>query len=121
MRSESEITVIYDGLCEFCEQSLTWVRQRTTLKALAFQSADLSPYNLTTEQCAQQVYVIAQGQTMGGAAGIAYLLEHRGNKVLSKVITFSGPLGRAGYRWVASHRNSWLIKLATRVLKRLNS
>lgn len=113
--------MIYDGLCDFCEQSLTWVQQRITVNALAFQSADLSPYNLTGEQCAQQVYVIAQGQTLGGAAAIAYLLKRRGNKVLSKVIALSGPLGRAGYRWVASHRNSLLIKLATKALQRRNA
>jgi predicted DCC family thiol-disulfide oxidoreductase YuxK len=113
--------VIYDGLCEFCEQSLSWVRQRAALNALAFQSTDLSPYNLTTEQCARQVYVIAQGQTLGGAAAIAYLLKRRGNKILSRVITFSGPLGRAGYRWVAAHRNSLLIKIVTKLLKRLNA
>ena len=116
----SQITVIFDGQCEFCQQSVTWIQRKLVITALPFQSSDLSSFNLTPEQCAQQVYVISDGSTYGGAAAIAFLLKRRGNRIQSGLITASGPAGRAGYRWIASHRNSWPVKLATKVLTRLN-
>ena len=116
----NQITVIYDGQCEFCLQSVTWIQRNLELTALPFQTADLTPFHLTREQCAKQVYVISEGTTYGGAAAIAFLLKHRGNRVQSALISLSGGLGRAGYRWIASHRNSWPVKYATKVLAFLN-
>ena len=116
----NQITVIFDGECQFCKQSVKWINRKLKITALPFQTADLVPFNLTREQCAKQVYVIAEGKTYGGADGIAFLLKQRGNKVQSGLITASGGIGRAGYRWIASHRNSWLVKLATRLLTYLN-
>jgi len=87
---------------------------------MPFQTSDLAPFNLTKEQCAKQVYVVSQGVTYGGAAAIAYLIKRRGNRIQSGLITASGPIGRAGYRWIASHRNSIPVKLATRLLRYLN-
>ena len=116
----NQITVIFDGECEFCRQSVTWISRKLEITALPFQSADLSAFNLTREQCAKQVYVISEGTTHGGAAAIAFLLKHRGNRVLSALISLSGGIGRAGYRWIASHRNSWPVKVATKVLIFLN-
>ena len=116
----NQITVIYDGECEFCKQSVTWIQRKLTVRALPFQRSDLTPFNLTHEQCAKQVYVIAGDATYGGAAAIAYLLKQRGNRLLWLKIKMSGPLGRAGYRWIASHRNSIPVKLATRLLSYLN-
>ena len=55
-----------------------------------------------------------------GADAIKYLLKKRGNKVGAMLLGATGNVGRAGYRWVASHRNSLLIKLATRILTQLN-
>ena len=116
----SQITVIFDGQCHFCQQSVTWIARKLTITALPFQTSDLAPFNLTKEQCAKQVYVISQGITYGGAAAIAFLLKRRGNRIQSGLITASGPLGRAGYRWIASNRNSIPVKLATRLLQYLN-
>ena len=116
----SQITVIFDGQCHFCQQSVTWIARKLTITALPFQTSDLAPFNLTKEQCAKQVYVISQGTTYGGAAAIAFLLKRRGNRIQSGLITASGPIGRAGYRWIASHRNSFPVKLATRLLQYLN-
>ena len=114
------ITVIFDGECEFCRQSITWIQNKLQVDALAFQTADLAPFNLTREQCAKQVYVISDGSTYTGADAIAFLLKHRGNRVQSGLITASGEIGRAGYRWIASHRNSWPVNLATKILTFLN-
>jgi predicted DCC family thiol-disulfide oxidoreductase YuxK len=116
----SQITVIFDGDCEFCQQSATWIARKLTITALPFQTSDLAPFNLTKEQCAKQVYAVSQGTTYGGAAAIAFLLKRRGNRIQSGLITASGPIGRAGYRWIASHRNSWPVRLATKVLTFLN-
>jgi predicted DCC family thiol-disulfide oxidoreductase YuxK len=116
----SQITVIYDGQCEFCQQSVTWIQRTLEITALPFQTSDLSSFNLTREQCAKQVFVISAGSTYGGAAAIAFLLKRRGNRIQSGLITASGGIGRAGYRWIASHRNSWPVKLATKVLTFLN-
>ena len=116
----NQITVIFDGQCVFCQQSVTWIARKLTVTALPFQTSDLTPFNLTKEQCAKQVYVVSDGVTYGGAAAIAFLLKRRGNRIQSGLITASGPIGRAGYRWIASHRNSIPVKLATRILQYLN-
>ena len=116
----SQITVIFDGQCHFCQQSVTWIARKLTVTALPFQTSDLAPFNLSKEECAKQVYVVSQGVTYGGAAAIAFLLKQRGNRIQSGLITASGPIGRAGYRWIASHRNSWPVRLATRILTFLN-
>jgi predicted DCC family thiol-disulfide oxidoreductase YuxK len=116
----STITVIFDGDCEFCQQSVTWIQQKLAVNAIAFQTADLQPFNLTKEQCAKQLYVISGSHTYAGADAIRYLLNQRGNKVSANMLRFTGSFGRAGYRWVASHRSSWVIKVATRVLHLLN-
>lgn len=116
----SQITVIYDGECEFCRQSVSWIHRKLPITALPFQTADLSDFNLTREQCAKQVYVLSEGTRYGGAAAIAFLLKRRGNRVQSTLIMISGPIGRSAYRWIASHRQSWPVKLATKVLTFLN-
>jgi predicted DCC family thiol-disulfide oxidoreductase YuxK len=116
----NQITVIFDGQCEFCQQSVTWIQRKLVIIALPYQTSDLAPFNLTKEQCAKQVYVISTGITYGGAAAIAFLLKRRGNRIQSGLITASGPMGRASYRWIASHRNSWPVKVATKVLIFLN-
>jgi predicted DCC family thiol-disulfide oxidoreductase YuxK len=116
----STITVIFDGDCEFCQQSVTWIQHKLVVKALAFQTADLQPFNLTKEQCAKQVYVITDSDVYGGADAIRYLLKKCGNRVSAMLLGATGNVGRAGHRWVASHRDSWVVKVATRVLYLLN-
>ena len=120
MNSDREIVVIYDGHCEFCEQSLIWLQQKVVVDAIGFQGADLQPFNLTREQCAKQLYVITGSDTYAGADAVRYLLHVRGNRTAAFLLRVSGNLGRIGYRWVASHRNTFLIKIATRVLHILN-
>jgi predicted DCC family thiol-disulfide oxidoreductase YuxK len=116
----NQITVIFDGQCEFCQQSVTWIRRRLAINELPFQTSDLTPFNLSKEECAKQVYVVSQGTTYGGADAIAFLLNQRGNRLLWVSIKISGPLGRAGYRWIATHRNSLPVKVATKLLTQLN-
>jgi predicted DCC family thiol-disulfide oxidoreductase YuxK len=117
----NQITVIFDGQCEFCNQSVTWIARKLEITAIPFQTADLSPFNLSREQCAKQVYVVSEGKTYGGSDAIAYLLKQRGNTFLYLCIKATGPIARIVYKWIATHRNSWPIKLATKILTYLNS
>jgi predicted DCC family thiol-disulfide oxidoreductase YuxK len=116
----NQITVIFDGQCEFCQQSVTWIKRKVAINELPFQTSDLTPFKLSKEECAKQVYVVSQGTTYGGADAIAFLLKRRGNRLLWVSIKILGPLGRAGYRWIATHRNSLPVKVATKLLTQLN-
>ncbi len=117
----SEITVIYDGECALCISSLTWVKRRVAVSALAFQSADLGSFNLTRAQCAKELHVVVGGKIYKGAAAVAYLLGVRGNVVLAAVVKGSGVLGKFGYRWVAAHRGSVIVHMVKLLIGRSNS
>ena len=90
------------------------------VQAFPFQSYDSDQHGLSKERCSKEVILIVNGEISGGADAIALLLKQRGNKLLSFVIKASGGLAHAGYRWIATHRNSLPIKLATKVLMFLN-
>jgi predicted DCC family thiol-disulfide oxidoreductase YuxK len=113
----SEIIVIYDGQCQLCKNSISWVSKKLEINAIDFHTVDLAQFGLSAEQCSHEVFVITEQQRLSGAQAAAFLLKRRGNKVLSAIITISGPLGRIVYRWVASHRNSWPVKILSRILK----
>ena len=113
----TEIVVIYDGKCELCKNSIFWIEKKLEMKALDFHTTDLNKFNLTFEQCSREVFVVADAKTFSGAKAVAFLLSRRGNKVLSLLITLSGPLGRIGYQWVARTRSSAPVKLLSRLLK----
>ena len=116
--SLDEATVIYDGDCRLCQASVDWLQLKLDIAAEPFQRAHLERFGLTREECAKEVIVHTSKATYRGAAAVAYLLRARGNLLASLVITASGPLGRFGYHWVATHRNSLPIKLLTRLLER---
>ena len=114
----SQIIVIYDGECRFCLASVKWLALKSEFKALPFQSADLALFNLTREECAKEVIAILNETTYRGAEAVAALLRARENRFLAALITASGFIGRAGYRWIASHRGSFLVKVLTKILER---
>lgn len=114
----SDIVVITDGECRFCEATLAWVSKKLVVEAIGYQRADLGFYGLTYEECSQAVHVVHSNKVYVGPDAIAFLLGRRGNYILGFIVRASGPLGRFGYKWVAGHRNSWLIKLATRMIER---
>lgn len=114
----SEISVIFDGKCELCNNSIYWLHKKIEITALDFHSANLSSFGLSLEQCSREVFVITGDKTLSGAGAVAYLLKLRGNRVLSYLITFSGPIGRSSYKWVAENRNSAPVKLLSHLLKR---
>jgi predicted DCC family thiol-disulfide oxidoreductase YuxK len=118
---DKEIVVIYDGQCQFCQASIDWIEQKLVVDAKAFQNVDLASYGFTFDQCSMSVHVVADGTVFVGAAAIAFLMKKRGNPVLSLLITTSGVLGRWGYRWVSTHRNSFLVRLVHHLLNQSNS
>jgi predicted DCC family thiol-disulfide oxidoreductase YuxK len=85
---------------------------------LAYQDIDTTSLGLTKQECSEQVHIEIQGQVIAGAAAVAYLLKARGNKKMATLIFRSGPLAQIEYHWVATHRSSWLIKIATKNLER---
>ena len=113
----NKLIVIYDGQCQLCQNAISWVSKKLTIYALDFHTADLAQFQLSADQCSREVFVITAGKRYSGAPAVAFLLKVRGNKVLSDLITLSGPLGRFGYRWVAGHRNSWPVKVLSHLLK----
>ena len=117
----NQIVVIYDGQCQFCQASIDWIEQKLVVDSKAFQQADLASYGLTSDQCSKSVQVVSEGRVLAGAAAIAYLMNNRGNRALSLVITTSGPFGRFGYKWVSLHRNSLVVKVVHRLLNQSNS
>ena len=71
------VTVIYDGQCEFCKQSLQWVRAKLPIEAVSYQSADLNKLGLTYQECEQSVQVIFEGKKYKSAEAVALLLKLR--------------------------------------------
>jgi predicted DCC family thiol-disulfide oxidoreductase YuxK len=118
LKNNSQITVIYDGECRFCQASIDWLVLKLDFAAHPFQSADLASFNLTRDECAKEVIAIHSGKIFRGSEAITALLRARGNRFPAAFIAASGPIGRASYRWVATHRNSALIKFTTLVLER---
>ena len=118
MTEIEQVVVIYDGQCRFCKASVDWLQKGLLVNAVAFQDGDLEKFGLTVEECSKEVFALHENQRFAGADAVAFLLNRRGNKVAAFLINSSGNLGRSGYRWVASHRNSWLIRIATRILEK---
>ncbi len=87
------------------------------VQEFAYQDVDTSRYGLTKEDCSKQVYIEHEGQISAGARAVSILLKARGNRVTALLISLSGPLGDIGYRWVATHRNSWAIRKLTEKLE----
>lgn len=113
----SDIIVIYDGQCELCKNSISWVSKKLAITALDFHTADLAKFNLNIEQCSKEVFVLYKQLRLSGTQAVAYLLAVRGNKVLASAITALGPLSRFGYRWIASHRNTLAVKALSRLIR----
>jgi predicted DCC family thiol-disulfide oxidoreductase YuxK len=114
------ITVIYDGQCRLCRASIKWLELKCEITAHSFYEINPEDFELNLEECQRQVITIEGDQIYKGADAIAILLKHRGNTVMAALLKACGPLGRAGYRWVAEHRNSIPVRLLTRLLGRLS-
>ncbi len=115
-----EITIIYDGDCQFCKNCVVWVQKRLMVTAIAYQVGDLNRYGLTAEQCAKQVHVIKGNKKYGGVKAVTFILRKRKSWILFFLLKLSGPLGDKGYRWVAQNRSSNLVNGLNRLIIKLN-
>lgn len=112
----SEIIVIFDGECELCKSSVSWVSRKLKIRAVDFHAADLSKYALTYDQCSKEVFVVYENRTVSGAEAVALLLRLRGNRIVATLISAFGPVSRYVYRWIANNRKTFLVKLISRLL-----
>jgi predicted DCC family thiol-disulfide oxidoreductase YuxK len=115
----SQITVIYDGDCVLCQNSINWLSKKLTFTAIPFQSGDLASFGLTKAECEKQVYAISDDRKYGGVSAVIFLLNQRGNKISSALLRMSGPIGSFGYKWVAANRKSFLVKLLARFIAKI--
>ena len=115
-----EITVIYDGQCEFCKNALAWVEKKLVVTAIPYQSADLAQYGLTIQECAAQLYVIKGKKKYGGIKAVTLLLRKRKNRIAVLVLKVSGPLGDKGYKWVAANRSSAVVGVLNYLIVKAN-
>ena len=113
------ITVIYDGQCQLCQNSIDWLSKRLTFDALTYQKAPLEKYGLTLSECEKQVYAISAGETYGGVAAVIFLLKARGNVVASLLLKLSGPFGSFTYKLIAANRKSVFVRALSELIKKL--
>ena len=113
------ITVIYDGQCQLCQNSIDWLTKKLTFDALTYQTAPLEKYGLTLSECEKQVYAISAGKTYGGVAAVIFLLKARGNRVASLLLKSSGPFGSFTYKMIAANRKSVFVRTLSRLIKKL--
>jgi predicted DCC family thiol-disulfide oxidoreductase YuxK len=119
--TQVKTTVIYDGDCEFCKSCVQWVANRYEIKSIPNQEIDNSGYfefGVTREQCQKSVVVI-ETKPYFGARAVSVLLKRSGHPVLSSMLRLSGPIGELGYRYVAAHRDGWLVALLHVLIKKL--
>jgi len=116
-----EVTVIYDGDCRFCLASLAWLKLNLQVASVPFQEADLNSFGLTRSECEKSVFVVTETRRHSGASAVGSLLTLRGNSLLGWLTKKSGRAGEMAYRWLASHRSSLLVRLATIYLERVIS
>lgn len=115
----SQITVIYDGDCTLCKNSINWLSKSLTFTAIPFQSGDLASFGLTKTECEKQVYAISNNNKYGGVSAVIFLLNKRGNKISSTLLRLSGPIGSFGYKKIAANRKSLIVKLLARFIAKI--
>lgn len=113
------ITVIYDGQCQLCQNSIDWLSKKLTFDALTYQAAPLEKFGLTLTDCEKQVYALSAGVKYGGVDAVVFLLKARGNRVASLLLKLSGPLGSFTYKMIAANRRSVFVKVLSKLIKKL--
>lgn len=113
------ITVIYDGNCQLCRNSINWLEKKLSFNALSYQNAPLADFGLTLTECEKQVYAISDSRKYAGVHAVIFLLNARGNKVFSFILKASGPIGAVGYKLIAANRQSLFVRGLSRFIKRI--
>ena len=80
------ITVIYDGQCQLCQNSINWLGKKLAFAAVGYQVAPLEKYGLSLAECEKQVYAVSEGKKYGGVAAVIFLLHARGNRIADSLL-----------------------------------
>lgn len=110
------ITVIYDGQCQLCQNSINWLGKKLKFEALGYQVTPLEKFGLSLAQCEKQVYAVLDEKKYGGVSAVIFLLNARGNRISAFLLKLSGPLGRFGYRWIAKNRQSVIVRAISKLI-----
>ena len=114
------ITVIYDGQCQLCQNSINWLSKKLTFEAVGYQVAQLEKYGLRLAECEKQVYIVSEGKKYGGVAAVIFLLHVRGNRIAAFLLKVSGPLGNFAYKLIAANRRSVFVRALSKLLEKLS-
>ena len=114
------ITVIYDGQCQLCQNSINWLSKKLTFEAVGYQVAQLEKYGLSLAQCEKQVYAVSGDEKYGGVAAVIFLLRARGNRIAALFLKISGPLGSLAYKLIAANRRSVFVRALSKLLEKLS-
>jgi predicted DCC family thiol-disulfide oxidoreductase YuxK len=106
---------LYDGDCAFCTRCAGFLRRHvsTPVRAMPWQSVDLTLLPVTAAQCAAAVQYVAPGRVSAGPVAIADLLRTatgrrgRGWRAAGWLLSTRPVLVLAwpAYRWVARNRH----------------
>ena len=113
------ITVIYDGQCQLCQNSINWLSKKLKFEALGYQVAPVEQFGLTLAQCEKQVYAIEDEKQYAGVSAVIFLLSARGNKVSAFILKASDPIGAACYKLIAANRKTLLVRGLSKFIKRI--
>ena len=113
------ITVIYDGQCQLCQNSINWLSKKLKFEALGYQVAPVEQFGLTLAQCEKQVYAVEGEKKFGGVSAVIFLLNARGNRIAAFLLKSSGPLGNFAYKMIAANRKSVFVRTLSRLIKKL--
>jgi predicted DCC family thiol-disulfide oxidoreductase YuxK len=114
------ITVIYDGQCQLCQNSINWLGKKLTFEAVGYQQTPLEKYGLSLAECEKQVYAVSEGKKYGGVAAVIFLLHARGNRIASFLLKVSGPLGNFAYKLIAANRRSVFVRGVSKLLEKIS-
>ena len=114
------ITVIYDGQCQLCQNSINWLSKKLTFEAVGYQAAKLEKYGLNLAQCEKQVYAVSNAEKYGGVAAVIFLLQARGNRIAALLLKISGPVGSFAYKLIAANRRSVSVRALSKLLEKLS-
>jgi predicted DCC family thiol-disulfide oxidoreductase YuxK len=114
------ITVIYDGQCQLCQNSINWLGKKLKFEAIGYQVAPVEKFGLTLAQCEKQVYAVVGEKKYGGVAAVIFLLNARGNRILAFLLKLSSPLGRLSYRLIAANRQSIFVRALSKLIKKIS-
>jgi GNAT superfamily N-acetyltransferase/predicted DCC family thiol-disulfide oxidoreductase YuxK len=101
---------LYDGDCGFCTTSARWLQRHatSTTRVEAWQYADLSPYGLTPNDCAEALMYVDDGRRMVGPDAVAAFLDTGTSRWRRAGHLIAAPASRRVtwpvYEWISHHR-----------------